>query len=233
MVQADSQAPVDEKMNRILEAAMTVFSRDGFRHATIQDVAQAAGVGKGTIYLYFTSKEELLERMLLSVLQSHRSRIEEVVTGGGTVRVRLERLITVVLEGADRNRERFGFLLHGTAGMGEDFKNKVLNFKSDITGILRSLVEEGIESGEIRPVNPMVLAHLISGTMDSLAAARLWGPKEMSEIPGGADWSGETARLALDCLWRGAAAASPDGGGAGPGHGSSSGGGTGIIDGSA
>lgn len=205
MVQEDSQGTADEKMNRILEAAMAVFSRDGFRYATIQDVAEAAGVGKGTIYLYFTSKEDLLERMLLAVLEDHRSRIEGVVAGGGTVRGRLERLFSVVLEGADRNRDRFSFLLHGTAGMGEDFKKRVLSFKGDITRILRCLIEEGIDAGEIRPVNAMMMAHLLSGAMDSLAAARLWGPDEMSDTLGGEDWSGETARLALECLWSGVA----------------------------
>ncbi|MHC4923207.1 MAG: TetR/AcrR family transcriptional regulator, partial [Planctomycetota bacterium] len=43
----------------LLEAAATVFSRDGYAEADVQDIADTAGVGKGTVYRYFPSKKEL------------------------------------------------------------------------------------------------------------------------------------------------------------------------------
>jgi len=48
------------KKRRILDAALRVFSDRGFHHATVSEVARAAHVGKGTVYLYFDSKEDLL-----------------------------------------------------------------------------------------------------------------------------------------------------------------------------
>jgi len=48
------------KRQRILDAAMHVFSERGFHHATVSEVARAAHVGKGTVYLYFAGKEDLL-----------------------------------------------------------------------------------------------------------------------------------------------------------------------------
>src|SRR3989338_5864507 len=49
-----------DKHARIIEAATKIFSQKGYFHSKIADVAEAAGVAEGTIYLYFKSKEDLL-----------------------------------------------------------------------------------------------------------------------------------------------------------------------------
>ena len=49
-----------EKRERILESALSVFARKGFYNAKVSEIAQAAGVADGTIYLYFKSKDNLL-----------------------------------------------------------------------------------------------------------------------------------------------------------------------------
>ena len=57
----------EERQEAILKAALDVFSEHGFAAARLEDVAQRAGVAKGTLYLYFPDKETLFERMLQSV----------------------------------------------------------------------------------------------------------------------------------------------------------------------
>ncbi len=57
----------EERQEAILKAALDVFSEHGFAAARLDDVAQRAGVAKGTLYLYFPDKETLFERMLQSV----------------------------------------------------------------------------------------------------------------------------------------------------------------------
>ena len=53
-----------DKRRLIIEAAMKIFARDGFHKATISDIAEVAGIGKGTVYEYFNSKTELFEDMI-------------------------------------------------------------------------------------------------------------------------------------------------------------------------
>jgi TetR/AcrR family transcriptional regulator, fatty acid metabolism regulator protein len=50
----------DNKKEQIRKAALAVFSRQGFHETTVEQIAQEAGIAKGTIYLYYTSKEEIL-----------------------------------------------------------------------------------------------------------------------------------------------------------------------------
>ncbi len=61
------RAAPEERQEIILKAALEVFSERGFAAARLDDVAQRAGVAKGTLYLYFPDKETLFERMLQSV----------------------------------------------------------------------------------------------------------------------------------------------------------------------
>src|ERR1043166_3869870 len=54
----------EERPEEIITAALEVFGEDGFAHATLDSVARKAGVSKGTLYLYFDSKDELFREML-------------------------------------------------------------------------------------------------------------------------------------------------------------------------
>ena len=67
----------EEMQAGILDAAMRVFSRKGYHAATIADVAEAAGLGKGTLYLYFENKEALA----IAVVDRHLEDMERRFTG--------------------------------------------------------------------------------------------------------------------------------------------------------
>jgi TetR/AcrR family fatty acid metabolism transcriptional regulator len=74
MPQSDTARP--DKRERITEAAIAVFAEKGYRSSRVSDVAQAAGVADGTIYLYFKNKEDLLlsifeEKMELLLSELH------------------------------------------------------------------------------------------------------------------------------------------------------------------
>ena len=81
MPQSDTVRP--DKRERITEAAIAVFAEKGYRSSRVSDVAQAAGVADGTIYLYFKNKEDLLlsifeekMEMLLGALNSKLADID-------------------------------------------------------------------------------------------------------------------------------------------------------------
>lgn len=62
-----------ERPQELLDAALTIFSEKGFAGARLEDVAKSAGVSKGTVYLYYSNKEELLK----AVVKEHVSPIVE------------------------------------------------------------------------------------------------------------------------------------------------------------
>ncbi len=193
----------DDKMQQILEAAITVFSEAGFRKTTMQDVATQAGVGKGTIYLYFSSKEELLGKMLLMVLQDYLHQVQVIAAEEGSVKTRLEQLFLSYIEGAKKNRQKFKFLMQSSVGMGESFKRKAVNTRTRIFEEIQELVQEGIDNGTIRPVDAATATHAISGAMDSLAASIIWRQERDEDAIDKQKTPRELARSALECVWLG------------------------------
>jgi AcrR family transcriptional regulator len=67
------------RRNEILTSARAVFAQDGFRHATVDQVAQRAEVAKGTIYLYFETKEAILAELVLQALAELHTQMRDAV----------------------------------------------------------------------------------------------------------------------------------------------------------
>lgn len=76
---------VAEKRNRIFTAAIKVFAKDGFHGATIDKIASAAGIGKGSIYRYFKSKEVLLDELLTEKFTEIVDRINKIASKDSSV----------------------------------------------------------------------------------------------------------------------------------------------------
>ncbi len=95
----------DEKRDAILDAALGVFAKRGFAAARISDIAAEAGVGKGTVYLYFDSKEDLLLGVLESYVDDMLAMIDELALSGISpregIRVFFEAALALVASNAD------------------------------------------------------------------------------------------------------------------------------------
>ena len=82
-------------MNRkelIIQSALQNFMEDGYDRATMQDIAIKAGVGKGTIYEYFSSKEELFSEVVLTGIHKMCDALTQTLTEPGTIYEKVKRL---------------------------------------------------------------------------------------------------------------------------------------------
>jgi AcrR family transcriptional regulator len=81
------------RREEILAAAVRVFARRGFAASRIEDVAAEAGVGKGSVYLYFDSRDALLDAALAALGDASRELLRQARTGAGTPLDRLAELV--------------------------------------------------------------------------------------------------------------------------------------------
>jgi TetR/AcrR family fatty acid metabolism transcriptional regulator len=90
---ATTKRRTDDKRQRILDAAVQVFARKGFFASRISDVASAAGIADGTVYLYFDSKDDILIKMFDEVMGEHieaaRQEIHHMARGDAAARLRV------------------------------------------------------------------------------------------------------------------------------------------------
>ncbi len=90
----------------ILDAALDEFSKRGFAAARLDDVAQRAGVAKGTIYLHFADKEELFQELVRTMLGPLVANLQELSTTDLPIRTVLERFVDVFVNGLYKTRRR-------------------------------------------------------------------------------------------------------------------------------
>jgi TetR/AcrR family transcriptional regulator, fatty acid metabolism regulator protein len=159
-----------DKRDAILKAATQVFARRGFFQSQVADVAKAAGIAAGTVYLYFRSKDELLvsifERTMRDTLAEGEATIGEVKDP----RERLRRIARLHLERMGRDRDLavvFQVELRQSTKFMERFSSTYLR---DYLGVIRDTFAEGQRTGAFRPdFNPTVAAKALFGALDEMA----------------------------------------------------------------
>jgi TetR/AcrR family transcriptional regulator, fatty acid metabolism regulator protein len=158
------------KRELILRAATDVFADRGFFNAQVADVARAAGIAAGTVYLYFRSKDDLLvsifERTMRDGLAEGRSAAADIADPVERLR-RLARLHLARL-GRDRNLAIvFQVELRQSTKFMERFSATLVR---DYLGLIRSAFADGQAAGVFRrTINPTVAAKTFFGALDEMA----------------------------------------------------------------
>jgi len=170
MAQKSARNGSSGKRESILRAATRVFARNGYFNSKVADIARAAGVADGTVYLYFKSKEEILhsifDQNMAEALAADRKLIDKL----RDPREKLRRIATLHLErlGADRDLAVvFQVELRGSTKFMEEFS--AAGF-AEYLGLLRAIFEEGQRAGLFRKeLNAKVAAKIFFGALDEMA----------------------------------------------------------------
>jgi len=160
-----------EKNQAILDAAAQVFFAREFHEVSIDDVAAAAGTGKGTIYRYFTTKEELFFVSVLHGLDGLHENISREIERERSVRQRLAIIATETLRFV-WNRRDLVTLLHRDERLFARRGNEFQERRQKIVGLVSRTIEAGITSGELRKVDAGTGAELFLGMLRGLNISR-------------------------------------------------------------
>ncbi len=167
----------NEKKNQIIEAAAQIFAKNGFSGTIMAEIAHCAGIGKGTIYEYFKSKEELFFTVFEWYMkESGAAATVSIAALGGSASSRLmalsESLMASWLEMMDVYSlvmEFWAASASSSSQMRERFKEAFRRAYQEFRGIVASLIRDGIERGEFQSdVNPESIAAALVGAWDAL-----------------------------------------------------------------
>jgi len=95
---------------KILESALKLFSKKGFKETTIKDIAKEVGITEGAIYRHFTSKDEIINELLMNITKELKDKISQSITQGETDEEILKNIIGALLDYAFNKPESFRFL---------------------------------------------------------------------------------------------------------------------------
>jgi TetR/AcrR family fatty acid metabolism transcriptional regulator len=166
-----------ERQNRrdqILQAAWEVFSSKDYDSATIDEVADAAELSKGTVYLYFQNKADLFLSTVAMGMERLSATIQEAVSSSSDPAAGLREVIRCTLDFHEKNAgffkilssEQAHFDMHTEMRDGRNFKKSILAEFSRNVDMLADYIRRGIEIGVFKQVNPEDAASVL------LSAAR-------------------------------------------------------------
>jgi len=163
-----------ERREQILTAALTCFSRKGYHQTTMDDIVEASGLSKGGLYWHFASKKELFLALFDQLFVTAADQFSTILAAhGGTAEERLLLALDLMVQmaTADEMQQAVPLMIDVWAQNRQDpeVNGAAVEVYDRLRRPMVDLIEEGISSGEFRPVDANALASILLGMYDGLA----------------------------------------------------------------
>jgi AcrR family transcriptional regulator len=166
-----------EKKDLIIEAAIREFIKKGFPKTTISDIAQAAGIGKGTVYEYFSTKEEIVNQTFEYFVRSLEIDFEAVLISGLPALEKLKQIFNGFIDFMDSQAQdmielMFDFWSESMRSKDQS-KNMIYRemkkFYQAYRAVFADIIVEGMGDGAFRKdINPHSAASMVVGALDGI-----------------------------------------------------------------
>ena len=167
-----------------MRAAIKVFAENGFFNSKVSDVAKAAGVADGTVYLYFKNKDDILRSIFDQAMALFIAEARKEIKRFEDPAEKLRRIAELHLEklGADRDLAIvFQVELRGSTKFMEEFSNAAF---AEYLGIIKEVFVEGQQKGIFRgDLNPTVCAKILFGALDEMVTNWILSKKNYPLAP--------------------------------------------------
>jgi AcrR family transcriptional regulator len=162
---ADGRSKKRER--EIIDAAAEIFHRKGYSETSVQDVADAVGILKGSLYYYIDSKEDLLFRMLLEVHEDASVIVAETAALDAPPLDRLRAYVERHVEFNTRNLAKIAVYYHDFGLLSPKRKKAILAQRAFYEDFVIGLIKEAQERGEVDPtVDPVLVSNGIFGLVN-------------------------------------------------------------------
>jgi AcrR family transcriptional regulator len=166
------------RVQSIQDATMRVIARRGMAAATMQEIAEEAKVAKGTIYLYFRDRDELVEKTFERAITELHRRVDVALEGDGSFEQRLRAVLAAELEFFREHREFFRLYISLRYPEGKRQKRTCQPQYQTGLAQIAAVLEQAMDRGEIRRMAPDRLALFISEGISAIVIRRV-----MEEAP--------------------------------------------------
>ncbi len=174
------KAATEQKRSAILQAARAVFARQGYADTVVDEIASEAGIAKGTLYLYFPSKEKIYLAALLEEARQLDADSRVAIEAAPTWREKLSAYLRVRIRYFESHRDFLRIYMTEFRGMcvsGKPFAAEFIHLVQEGEAQLAQIFAAAAARGEIRPVDPELAALTVSDISRGLMERQLrgWG----------------------------------------------------------
>lgn len=158
-----------ELREKLMEAGVRLFSRQGYHSTTEKDIVRLANVSMSDFYDIYSGKEDLLIDLAEEGVRVFRARVAKEIASVSDMLERIKIAIPVAFKLIVENREIYTLYLEGAVKGDLPFERKLSQMTVTIAEDLRATIARGVRDGTIRKVNPNIAANAIIGQLIRLA----------------------------------------------------------------
>ena len=168
----------------IMEIALKLFAERDFHEVTVDDIAERVGLSKGTLYLYFDSKEHLFMSILEEKTNEFYRRLSEAVGGEKPFLTRLENYCRTFL-GFFEEHKPYYKIIHCEKTRAhmeprDGFQNLVMASFAQFDDLLRRLIKDGRAAGILRDTDTAMMTKMLRGLLNQVAFHNVFSGEDES-----------------------------------------------------
>ena len=163
--------------SRILDAALKIFSRRGYRDASVDDIASASATSKGGIYFHFPNKEAIFLKLLDRTADRLREKVEEAMAVESESIAKAEAALQALLIAFSKHRELARLFLLESQGVGRHFDQHLMATHGEFTKLIQENLDRAIASGLIDPLDTDVASRAWFGALKEVITGWLLSDK--------------------------------------------------------
>jgi AcrR family transcriptional regulator len=181
-----------KRRHEIFHQVVNVFLQKGFQETSMREIAEAAGLGKSTLYDYFKTKDEILVYYFEDQINDLAEEAQKIAMQNKSADSRLREITQMHMEFLQANKNLFMKLSMEIQRLKQESQNKIQEKRHAYQDLIRALIDEGIREGVFRKVDSLLAARIL---ITSLA------PAVFTSRPTGA--SQEIVKETLDIFFKG------------------------------
>jgi AcrR family transcriptional regulator len=160
----------ESRRAEILSAALRLFAKNGYHQTRVSDIIEAAGIARGTFYIYFESKNAIFLELLSELLAQLNDAIVGVDTSPGAppVEEQLKSTTQRLLDTVSSNRLLTTIIVREAVGLDAECDQRLAEFYGGLLRYIRAALEEGKRMGLVRDVDNEIASMCILGTIKQL-----------------------------------------------------------------
>ena len=176
-----TEKEIDRRRHEIFHSSVALILKQGFAGTSMQEIAEAAGVGKSTLYDYFPTKDHVLLFVFEEELDKFQEQAEGLAAQKIPVQEKLIKILEAHLEYLLNNKNFFTEISMQIMQLGQAGQQRIMKKRYAYQDLLRGIVEQGVREGVFRPINTRLVTRVMSETMEVLVyTTRPTGtPREM------------------------------------------------------
>ena len=156
------------RQQRILDAALRVFSRRGYRDASVEEIADKSSTSKGGIYFHFPGKEAIFLHLLDRTVARLRAKIDVALAGHDDPIAKADAALLAVLHTFAKHRALARLFMVETMGAGHAFQRRMAEVHAEFATIIQRQLDEAVEQGVIEPLDTEIAGRAWFGALNEL-----------------------------------------------------------------